>query len=313
MAVAALLAVLRAGEPGSRRDIEIVAFTPVGLLLALVGIVAAALLVRRLPALALVAGASAVVLAVLHAWWLAPLYVGTVPRAGDGPELVVLTQNFEDGDPRALGALARQNEVDVLVITDAPPEQAAAVGAVVGSTLPFTTLGNGAGTVVWSRFPITSDTFISDGGESRRVTLHVPDSAPLDLVAVHPSPPYQEDGAKWIDDWHLIHDHLMRAYGGSADHPVLVVGDFNATRDHAPMRDLEEMGFRDAGEQLNQGLVATWPANWKQRRLGLPIPTLLGLDHVLTSGGLVPTEVLVSDAAGSDHRGVIATVAAPPR
>ena len=45
-----------------------------------------------------------------------------------------------------------------------------------------------------------------------------------------------------------------------ADDADLVVGDLNATPDHAPIRELADAGWRDAAELANEGWLPTWPA-----------------------------------------------------
>ena len=309
LAVSALLAVLRTTGPPGRRGIELVALTPLGLPLAGAALVLALLLVLRSRRLALVAAAAALVVGGLHAWWLAPLYVGASPAAAAGPELVVMTQNFEDGDAAALAALVRRHDVDVLVLTDSPSWQVEEVRAAgLRRALPYTTRDHGNGSVVLSRFRITDDARVSDGGDSRSMVLHVPDLGRVHVVAVHPTPPYQDGGRRWATDWQRILDRLEgRRHGGGTD-PLVVLGDFNATRDHAPVRALEEMGLRDSGEVLNRGVVPTWPANGWEERLGVQVPAVVPLDHVLTGPGLVPVDLVVSDAALSDHRAVIVTL-----
>ena len=53
----------------------------------------------------------------------------------------------------------------------------------------------------------------------------------------------------------------------------------NATPDHDVMRELDDAGYRDAGEVSNEGWQPTWPAN----HVGiLPLlPPLVRIDHVL--------------------------------
>lgn len=319
--LSASLAWLRQVGPTTSWAVELVALTPFGLPLAVAGLVAGAVvgvLLRtwsRVPSV--LAIAAALPLVVVHAWWLAPLWTGTVPVAATGPRLVVMAQNFEEGDAARLVALARGHDVDVLVLTDVPPWQVEAVKATgIGQVLPHTTLGHGRGSVVWSRFPILRDNLVSEGADSRLVTLDVPGMPPVVVAAVHPTPPYQEGGSRWSTDWQRVLDRLEAEHGtaaGATADPVVVLGDLNATRDHRPMRSLEDMGFRDAGEQLNRGLLPTWPANGKERRLGVPVPAVLALDHVLTSPGLVPADLVISDEAGSDHRALIATLTLPAR
>ena len=309
-AVAALLAFARLDQHVRGREIELVSFTPLGLPLALVALLAAGLLALRHSRVAPLVMVACLALACLHAWWLAPLFVGAVPDAAPGDRLVVMTQNLEYGDADQVVAIVEEHEVDVLVLTDSPPGQVEAVQrAGLGIVLPHTTLRDGNGSVIWSRYPITSSTFISDGGESRLVTLDVPEFGELDVVALHPTPPYQENGEKWLEDWSRILDFFSDRYGASVNGNVLAVGDFNATLDHPPLRVLAERGLRDSAEQLNRGWSPTWPANGLERRAGRPIPTLLTLDHVLTSETLAPTELVVTGAAESDHRAVIVTLA----
>jgi hypothetical protein len=203
--ISASLAWLRASGPTTSWALKLVAFTPLGLPLAvgalLAGVVVGVLLRRSGRVPALMATVLALPLVVLHAWWLAPLWTGSVPVASTGPRLVVMTQNFEEGDATELASLVRSRNVDVLVVTDAPPWQVEALKATgLGRSLRHTTLGDDVGSIVWSRFPILEDTSISDGADSRSVLLDVPGLGHLSLVAVHPTPPYQEGGSRWSVD-----------------------------------------------------------------------------------------------------------------
>jgi endonuclease/exonuclease/phosphatase family metal-dependent hydrolase len=78
----------------------------------------------------------------------------------------------------------------------------------------------------------------------------------------------------------------------------MVVGDFNATLDHGPVRDLLGLGLRDAARESNAGWQPTWPA-W------LP---LIAVDHVLVSRdlGVISTKSAVVE--GTDHRALVAEV-----
>lgn len=312
--VAAGLALARATAPSGRRGIELVAFTPTGLPAALVALAAglALLLLRRRSAVAVLPLAAG--LAGLHAWWLAPMYGGAVPSADTSAvPLVVMTQNFEYGDASALAGLVDRHHVDVLVLTDTTDAGVAAVVATgIGDELPFDTLDNGRGSVVWSRHPITSDAFISDAGDSRVVTLAPPEAPEVTLFAVHPTPPYQDNGAGWASDWRRLLDAIGEPGSDGAEKDLgaglVVAGDLNATADHWPLRELHGLGVRDVAEQLNAGPIPTWPANGTRQQLGVTVPPLLALDHVLTRGGLVPVDEVVTDDVGSDHRGVIATL-----
>lgn len=279
-AVATVLAVVRVQSPETQRGIELVAFTPSGLPAALLGLAGALVLLRTrrsrwrtaTAVVAAVTTLAAVGLVVLHAWWLGPQFVGVVPEADTaGRGLVVMTQNFEEGDAGELAALVQRHAVDVLVLTDASDDQVAGLVATgVGATLPHSTLDQGRGSVVWSRFPIASDTHISEGGDSRVVELRVPGLGEVTVVAVHPKPPHDADGSRWQADWEQVIDLLGESYGDTVGGRVLLVGDLNATADHWPVRSLAAMGLRDVAEQLNAGPGTTWPANGRRPGSGSP-------------------------------------------
>ena len=94
------------------------------------------------------------------------------------------------------------------------------------------------------------------------------------------------------------------------DHEAdLVLGDFNATEDHAPMRSLAAAGYRDVGELANQGWQPTWPASDRWAVLpGIAFP-LAPIDHVLVGPRLAAIGQHTVAVPGSDHRAVVAVVA----
>jgi endonuclease/exonuclease/phosphatase (EEP) superfamily protein YafD len=85
----------------------------------------------------------------------------------------------------------------------------------------------------------------------------------------------------------------------------LVIGDFNASYWHPDFRRVLDAGFVAAHTATGSGFSTSWPTTW-------PIPPFVRLDHALTTGGLVATEVEDFDVAGSDHLGMIVTVAPTP-
>ena len=87
---------------------------------------------------------------------------------------------------------------------------------------------------------------------------------------------------------------------GTATAPMLVIGDFNATREHLPMRQLiAEHDLVDAAEQARAGWQPTFPAD---RRY----PPLVAIDHVLLSPSLTASEVSAFSVKYGAHRGLIA-------
>ncbi len=85
-----------------------------------------------------------------------------------------------------------------------------------------------------------------------------------------------------------------------------VLGDLNATLDHAPLRRLVDAGWRDAVELANGGFLPTWPSHGEYSPFPGPV---VAIDHVMVDDGLTVTEVDTVDIPGTDHRGVVATLA----
>lgn len=78
----------------------------------------------------------------------------------------------------------------------------------------------------------------------------------------------------------------------------MVAGDFNATLDHAVMRELG--GCADAAVQGGVGGLATWPTSTRTALFGATI------DHVLVDAVTWRTRwAEVVQVAGSDHRALV--------
>ena len=312
LVAAGALAVVRLGDPQARRLVELVALVPLGLPLAALGAVAALVVLlasrhRLLPGLAL---GAALGLLGLHAWWLAPLYAGGATAAEPG-SVVVMSLNFEVGDPGDLAATSREQHVDVLVLLEVTAARLDAVrSAGVMRRLPHVAgveAGDASGTVVLSRFPVVATAPLYGGADSLAVRLDVPGPDRITVVAVHTRPPYQPE--EWRDD----HDRTLASLSRLPGDDVLLAGDFNATLAHAPMRRLLDRGFRDAADQADGGWSPTWPAGGHERRLGVVVPAFAAIDHVLTAPGLVVTGAETLDVAGADHRAVLVSVSRAAR
>jgi endonuclease/exonuclease/phosphatase (EEP) superfamily protein YafD len=86
----------------------------------------------------------------------------------------------------------------------------------------------------------------------------------------------------------------------------VLAGDFNATFDQTPFRDLVDRGYRDAGAAAGKGLEPTFPRAYHA------IPPIT-IDHVLADRRLGVVEYSVEELPGSDHRAVYAELALPRR
>jgi len=246
----------------------------------------------------------------LHVWWLAPLFVGDNPAPADDAEpLVVMTTNFYAGDADATEVLGLVEERDVglLVVNEITfgtldkLEQAG-----IDDLLPHR-IGepNGAvdGTMVFSREPLGGATRLDTVFQSWQVAVGEGDDA-LTLLAVHPTAPVPPAGA---GSWRAEHATLLAA--AQESDAALVLGDMNASPDHAPMRAWRDAGYRDSLELVNAGWSPTWPSNGITPAPGVHPPAMIQIDHVLVSSSLAVTESSTVNVPGTDHRAVVATVA----
>jgi endonuclease/exonuclease/phosphatase (EEP) superfamily protein YafD len=300
------LTIARLVQPEAGFWVQAVAFTPFGLVLYGVALVVALLrllVLRRWRS----ATSIVVVLAVaglgVHVWWFAPLVTGANPPAAEGAEpLTVMTANVYRGQADGIEVVreASEQRVDLLVVEEITVADLADMDrAGLAELLPYRVgepQSGGGGTMVFARAVLGTPKPIG--------TLHEGWAVPmgdLEVLAVHPTAP--TDGAEWRDD--------QAAVARAVDEfdPDLVVGDFNATVDHAAMGDLADAGYRDVGELANQGWQPTWPSGDRFEVLGVSLPSFAQIDHVLVGPRLAALSMHTVEIPGSDHRAVVAEVA----
>jgi endonuclease/exonuclease/phosphatase (EEP) superfamily protein YafD len=303
---AGLLTFGRLVEPDSGPWVRLEAFTPLAILLYAGAVIAlgARLAVRRRWR-SVTAGALVLALAGLavHAWWYTPQVTGSNPPAADGAEpLVVMTANVAagKGDPIEVVRMASEDDVDLLVVQEiTEADLADMVRAGLDELLPHRMGQPGVGgdaTMVFARTELGEGTPLGTLHESWMVTM-----GDLTVLAVHPWAPTEHEA--WGHD-------LATVAAAAVEHDAdLVVGDFNATLDHAPMRALVDDGFRDVGELANQGWQPTWPSSGTWDVLGIPVPSIAQIDHVLVGPRLAAIGMHTREIPGSDHRAVVAEVA----
>jgi endonuclease/exonuclease/phosphatase family metal-dependent hydrolase len=216
----------------------------------------------------------------------------------------VLTLNAMIGaaDPAATVAAARRYDVDVLAIQELTPELAGRLAeAGLLDLLPFTHAdprAGGAGTGLWSRHELTPRPPVPGLRLASPTALITPGGQPVTVRAVHPVAPFQRRHR----DWHRELSQL-RAVLTATPGAQVVAGDFNASRDHRPFRDLLAAGFADCADVAARRPWPgfTWPANrW--------YPPVMRLDHILVSPGITVTEARTVAVPGTDHRGVLAVL-----
>lgn len=297
--------------------------------------------VATLPALAAVAVAAAseggwgltvllaIPAAILLAWQLPPFLPNASARPvaprrppGSPPDPVtlrVLTLNSRGGsaDPASLLAVLREHAVDVLAVQELTPGLVRRLDAAgLGGLLPHTHLDprpDSPGVGLWARWPLAPLPPVPGlvAAAPRARAEPVP-GRPVVLTSVHPLTPLRDRGYPWQRD-------LARLLPlAASSEPQVVLGDFNASRDHQPFRDLLAAGLVDCADAAQHRAWPgfTWPASWdlysdreNQRfpdRRALPV---MRLDHVLVSrAGSTVREARPVRVAGTDHHAVLAVI-----
>ena len=132
------------------------------------------------------------------------------------------------------------------------------------------------------------------------------------ILGVHTHAPVPGSMEEWLASVEVVVGQCRGAgsdgdgsdSAGPGPEPGLIIaGDFNATLDHAPMKDLG--GCADAALEAGIGGVSTWPTSSHTTLLGSPI------DHVLADSATWRTRsASVLTLSGSDHRALVVELAA---
>ena len=274
-------------------------FTPYAAVAAL--LVAGAAAALRNWAAAAVAAVATACLAVA----ILPRAIGDeVARAGGHQTLTVLSANVYRGsaDVGALIEIVDRVHPDLLSIQELTPSFAGRLGrAGIHRRLRHSVLmaqSKGLGAGLYSSLPLSPLPGRTDFlTRMPRASLLLPDGRQLRLISIHPLPPDRD-----VDRWREALESLPSA--GIGD-PWILVGDFNATFDHAEFRDLVDSGYRDAGDATGDGLEPTWPGP-DEGPWGL-----ITIDHILADNRLGVAEYGVQDLPGSDHRAIHARLVLP--
>ncbi|MFB9209521.1 endonuclease/exonuclease/phosphatase family protein [Nonomuraea spiralis] len=281
--------------------VPVVAFTPYAAVGAALSLALAALLRRWAP------GAVALVTVLaLGAAVLPRALPDSGPDSGAGargPALRVLAANLLVGtaDAARLVGLVRSLRPDVLTLQEFTPAarrrlDAAGLRELLPHAVTRPVRGVG-GSAVYARYPLAAGELIELGGfgQATAVLTH-PGGAQVEIVSVHPCAPKRVGRQPC---WLAGLERLPR--GG--ERLRVLAGDFNATLDHLPLRDLLEAGYRDAADVMGRGLSPTW-GGWG------PLPGVT-IDHVLAGERMAVRDFRVLPPVGSDHRPVFAELLLP--
>lgn len=310
LAVSLLLSVCRVLTPSQHLLVLATAFVP----FALVGYAVAALAwwaVRRLGerdrrrVLSTAAVLVSLAGVVFHVALLVPSYAGS--HASGRADLTVLTANLRLGlgDTTEVTRLAERSHADVVVLEEVTPLAFAGLEK-LRQELPHLggePFAGARGTVVLSRYPLQDQEQLKVFNSAWVVRVDAP--RPFSLVAVHASQPWVTPQL-WTSDHRAV---LWNTTLALRRGPVVMAGDFNATLDNRPMRDLLGLGLSDAARQANSGWQPTWPSD---PGVGHALPFGLGvmaIDHVLVSKQFSTISTHTYRIARSDHRALLARIA----
>jgi endonuclease/exonuclease/phosphatase (EEP) superfamily protein YafD len=311
LALPPLLARLAGGHPPTRIT-QLAALAPVATVPATAAVIIAA------TASGWLAIPLAIPAVILLGWQLPPRrrrrgQVAAAPAADPGSSsapvrLRVLTVNALGGaaDPAAILRIVQQHDVDVLAVQELTPQLVSRLAAAgLAHLLPFSQLEprpGSSGTGLWARWPLTPLPSLPGlTSATPRAQTGPPGGRAVTLTAVHPMAPTYGHAAIWQRDLTLIRQALT-----ATDGPHIVAGDFNASRDHRPFRDLlAATGLTDCADS---GQSRSWPGfTWPAIRV-IPALPVMRLDHVLAPRTAIVHVTRAIRIPRTDHYGLFADI-----
>ncbi|MEW9873988.1 endonuclease/exonuclease/phosphatase family protein [Arthrobacter sp. HS15c] len=256
---------------------------------------------------------STAALLLCQVFWLFPFDIAK-PATASGPAATVelkamnINSEFGQADAARIVQLVRENGIGLLTIQEhsqALQDRLSAEG--LDRLLPIRDsdpTDDAGGYAVYSRFPLEPVGLVPDTPfriPTVRLTAAANGStAVLEVTNVHALPPLDARVDQWRSD--------LEALARVAERPGnrLLIGDFNATYDHAEFRELlgTGPGLVDVGAASGSRLVPTWPMEGPQ----LPGITI---DHLVTSPQVGSSGYEVHAVPGTDHAAVLATLSVP--
>ena len=257
----------------------------------------------------------------LQMFWQYPFFVSQsakLPRAAiaavsgasintDDGYARLMTCNVYKGraDAREIVDLVRSEHVEVLALqetTDAFVDDLNRAG--IASYLPYAQVSSSDGVYgngLWSASPLddpSDDDVDSSASFMPGGTVSFNGGATqVRFVSVHTTSPTNDYWQQWkrsLDELAKLRFDTSRRY--------VFMGDFNATYDHTPFRNILGNRFSDASRQAGEGLKFSWPANVDY------VPSFAGIDHIVLDSGMQAGQVRTVKVDGSDHKALLAIV-----
>ena len=191
---------------------------------------------------------------------------------------------------------------DVVIIEELTAEgldQLRANGAFTGLPYSVERPGGGAsGTGIFAKWPLENrtDPLYSEAALLGATLKHPVGN--IEIYSVHTRSP-----TSGRDVW-IAQLRDLRKFAAGLNKPTIMAGDYNASTDLKPFRDLVGAGMTDAHEATGRELAGSWPNDTRFW------PIML-IDHVLVHGDITPLRTFEGQGRGSDHRPVIADLQLP--
>ncbi|MEX0939507.1 MAG: endonuclease/exonuclease/phosphatase family protein [Pirellulales bacterium] len=244
-----------------------------------------------------------------HLAWVGPgfLPAGSLPpHLADAPTIRIVSANvlFSNDQHEALIAEIDRHEPDVFVLIEyAHPWREALRGQSMFKRFPHrieSPRADAFGIAMFSKVPLTDARIWTIEGlpvARARVRLGGRD---VEIFGIHPPPPkrsaqLRQSTAFW---------EVLRAELKGLPHPVIVVGDFNATVYSHAYGQLLADGLVSAHQQRGRGFATSWPN-------GQTLIPPIRIDHAMFAPELACVRVCEGRGAGSDHKPIIVDIAAP--
>lgn len=233
------------------------------------------------------------------------------------PDVTVLSWNTKGGapGPEKIAKLAIAQHADIVALPETTQQDGVEIEAIMRAAgRPMWVLSAAHGYIYRSHATTllvssalgsySVNTFAGDTSVSSTVIAEPNRADSPVIVAVHAVSPKPQEMRNWRSDLSYL---ATRCTGGN----LIMAGDFNATLDH--LRGYGQKGHdfgdcTDSGAASGGAALGSWPTS---------LPQLLGaqIDHVMygSTWKVVAMKVVgTEDAAGSDHRPVVATLARVP-
>lgn len=243
---------------------------------------------------------------VYQGFWCVGYWLPDKGFGGDAPaasaRVMTLNCYFGGADAREIVETVDREGVQVLCLQEVTPtlyDELEAAG--LSERLPYW-CGQITGNQIWSAVPLehaANDAVGYSGSLMPAATVDL-GWGPVRVVSVHTCAPVPGLERYWDESLYKL--ARLRPSDSANAVPYLLMGDFNATIEHASFQAILASGFTDGAQAAGEGLVFTWPVN-----TGCPVP-LVAIDHMLLDDGLRAGEFVYATVAGTDHRAVLATV-----